>query len=138
MIHHNAQKDQQHRRRDLAGEYKFGDACQLAIISLSIVFGEKRENPEVIRKSVFGVIRHPIYLSEILFYLGLLMVSISLVAALMLSIAIVFLHYIAQYEERMCLARYGEEYSRHMKDVPMWIPGFMQNSRGETFKNSNL
>jgi len=35
----------------------------LAKTGLSIVFGEKRENPSVIRKSVFNVIRHPIYLS---------------------------------------------------------------------------
>lgn len=34
-------------------------AGYLATVSLRIVFGEKRETPHVIRKSVFGVIRHP-------------------------------------------------------------------------------
>ena len=94
----------------------------LAGKGLSIVFGETRENPGVIRKSVFGVIRHPIYLSEILLYLGLLMLSLSLAAALIWVIAILFLHYIATYEEMLCLARYGDEYSRYMRDVPMWVP----------------
>ena len=90
--------------------------------SLSIVFGEEREKPDVIRKSVFGVVRHPVYLSEILFYLGLLMLSISLAAAVVWVIAIGFLHYISRYEERLLLARFGEDYEKYMREVPMWFP----------------
>ena len=101
----------------------------LASKGLSIVFREKRENPGVIRKSVFEVIRHPIYLSEILLYLGLLMLSLSLAAALIWGIAIMFLHYIAKYEEMLCLVRYGEEYNRYMRDVPMWVPRFWKRQR---------
>ena len=89
---------------------------------LSIVFGEKRETPGVIRKSVFGVVRHPVYLSEILLYLGLLMLSISLAAAVVLIIAIGFLHYISRYEEKLLLRRFGEDYKKYMREVPMWIP----------------
>jgi len=96
----------------------------LARAGLSIVFGEKREKPGVIRKSVFNVVRHPIYLSEILFYLGFLVLSISLAAVGVLLIAIVFLHYISRYEERLLLARFGQEYKEYMQEVPMWIPRF--------------
>ncbi len=94
----------------------------LAGKGLSIVFGEKRETPGVIRKNVFGVVRHPIYLSEILLYLGLLILSISLAAAAVWVITIVFLHGISRYEERLLLARFGEDYKKYMRDVPMWIP----------------
>jgi protein-S-isoprenylcysteine O-methyltransferase Ste14 len=94
----------------------------LAIKGLSIVFGEKRENPGVIRKSVFNIVRHPIYLSEILLYLGLLMLSISLIAVLVWVISILFLYYISRYEERMLLARFGEDYKQYMQEVPMFIP----------------
>jgi protein-S-isoprenylcysteine O-methyltransferase Ste14 len=94
----------------------------LARTGLSIVFGERREKPGVIRKSVFGIIRHPIYLSEILLYLGLLMMSLSLAAALVWGMAILFLHYISRHEERLLLARFGEEYEQYMREVPMWIP----------------
>ena len=97
-------------------------SCYLARKGLSIVFGEDREKPGVIRKSVFNVIRHPIYLSEILLYLGLLMLSISLAAAVVWIIAIGFLHYISLYEERLLLARFREEYEQYMREVPMWIP----------------
>lgn len=94
----------------------------LASTGLSIVFGEKREEPGVIRKGVFNVVRHPIYLSEILLYLGFLMLSISLAAAFVWVIAILFLHYISRYEERLLLARFGEEYEQYMREVPMWVP----------------
>lgn len=94
----------------------------LAKTGLSIVFGEKREKSVVIRKSVFNIVRHPIYLSEILLYLGLLILNISLAAAVVWIIGIVFLHYISRYEESLLLARFGKEYEQYMKEVPMWIP----------------
>jgi len=107
----------------------FSVSAFLASKGLYIVFGEKRENPGVIRKSVFGVIRHPIYLSEILLYLGLLMLSLSLAATLILGIAIFFLQHIAKYEEKLCLVRYGEEYNRYIRDVPMWVPRLWKRQR---------
>ena len=51
---------------------------------LRIVFGEVRQSPSVIRKGVFGVVRHPIYLSEVLLYLGLFLLNMSLAAAAIL------------------------------------------------------
>jgi protein-S-isoprenylcysteine O-methyltransferase Ste14 len=97
-------------------------SCYLATMGLYIVFVEKREKPHVIRKSVFSIVRHPIYLSEILLYLGLLMMSISLAATLVLAIGILFLHYISRFEERLLLIRFGEEYAQYMRKVPMWTP----------------
>jgi len=94
----------------------------LAITGMSIVFGEERKKPGVIRKSVFSVVRHPVYLSEILLYLGLLVLSVSLAAGVVWVVAIGFLHYISHYEERLLLARFGEEYELYMREVPMWIP----------------
>jgi len=94
----------------------------LARRGLSIVFGEKREKPGVIREGVFNVVRHPVYLSEVLLYLGLLMLSISLAAAVVWIIALGFLHYISRYEERLLLARFGQDYEEYMQEVPRWIP----------------
>jgi len=94
----------------------------LATMGLSVVFGEKRDDPGVIRKSVFGVVRHPVYLSEILLYLGLLLLSISLGGAVVWIIAIGFLYYISRYEERLLIARFGEDYEKYMREVPMWFP----------------
>jgi protein-S-isoprenylcysteine O-methyltransferase Ste14 len=99
-------------------------SAYLAWTGLRIVFGEKREESCVIRKSVFSIIRHPIYLSEILLYLGLLTLRISLAAAVVWIFAISFLHYISRYEEKLLLSHFGEEYKKYMNEVPMWIPLF--------------
>ncbi|MBN1382599.1 MAG: isoprenylcysteine carboxylmethyltransferase family protein [Deltaproteobacteria bacterium] len=94
----------------------------LAQRGMSIVFGETRAEPYVIRKSVFGIVRHPIYLSEILLYLGCLVMSMSLAAAVVWIMAILFLHYVSRHEEKLLLTRFGEEYAQYMREVPMWIP----------------
>jgi protein-S-isoprenylcysteine O-methyltransferase Ste14 len=94
----------------------------LAAKGLSIVFGETRDQPHVISKSVFGVVRHPIYLSEIVLYLGFLVISLSLAAAVVWAATFVFLHFISRYEERLLLQRFGDDYARYMREVPMWIP----------------
>ena len=103
-----------------------GLSAYLAWKGLSTVFGEIREEPGVITTGVFGIVRHPIYLSEVLLYLGFLMLSLSLAAAVVWCIAIVFLHYISRCEEKLLLARFGEEYARYMREVPMWIPRLRQ------------
>jgi protein-S-isoprenylcysteine O-methyltransferase Ste14 len=94
----------------------------LAGEGLSIVFGEEREEPSVIREGVFNLVRHPIYLGEILVYLGFLMFSLSLAAAVVWAIAVAFLHHISRYEEKLLLARFGQAYEAYMREVPMWIP----------------
>lgn len=95
----------------------------LAQTGLAIVFGKGRKNTGVIRERVFSIVRHPIYLGEILFYLGLLMISMSLAATLVWLLTIGFLHYISRHEERLLLARFGKDYAQYMRHVPMWIPG---------------
>ena len=99
-----------------------GVAAYLARTGLAIVFGDRQEIPGVIRESVFGVVRHPIYLGEILLYFGLLMLSISLAATVVWLVGVVFLHRISRFEERLLLERFGSEYAQYLRDVPMWTP----------------
>lgn len=96
----------------------------LARNGLKIIFGEKRDKPCVVRKGVFNIVRHPVYLSEILLYLGLLVINISIIAAIIWTLGIGFLHYISRYEESLLIQRFGEEYKQYKKEVPMWIPRF--------------
>jgi protein-S-isoprenylcysteine O-methyltransferase Ste14 len=89
---------------------------------LRIVFGEMRETASVIQKGVFGVVRHPIYLGEVLLYLGLFMLNMSLAAGVVWLGATAFLHYLSRYEERLLLRRFGDEYRLYMRNVGMWVP----------------
>jgi protein-S-isoprenylcysteine O-methyltransferase Ste14 len=95
----------------------------LARSGLRIVFGETREQPVVIRKGVFGMVRHPIYLGSILFYLGMIIATLSLLSLLMWIVIIIFYHLISRYEEKLLLKKFGIEYENYLREVPMWIPG---------------
>lgn len=68
---------------------------------------------------------------EILLYLGLLALGISLAAAAVWIIGCAFLHVISRYEERQLLERLGVEHRQYMADVPMWIPRIRRIRRGE-------
>ncbi|MFC1993072.1 methyltransferase family protein [Chloroflexota bacterium] len=103
-------------------------SCYMAVTGLSIVFGKKAQSQGVIRKGVFSFVRHPIYLSEIILYLGLLVLHISLAAAFIWLISMFFLHYISRYEEKLLLAKFGKEYEQYMREVPMWFPRFYRNN----------
>ena len=94
----------------------------LAKKGLNIVFGEVREEPGVIRKGVFGIVRHPIYLGSILFYLGLLALNFSIIAAIIWVVIIIFYYFIAQHEEKLLVMKFGKEYEEYMREVPMLIP----------------
>jgi protein-S-isoprenylcysteine O-methyltransferase Ste14 len=94
----------------------------LAKSGLKIVFGEIREESYVIRKGIFNRVRHPIYLGSVLFYLGLLILTLSIISAVFWIIIIVFYNYISKYEERILLQEFGHDYEQYMKEVPMWIP----------------
>jgi protein-S-isoprenylcysteine O-methyltransferase Ste14 len=97
-------------------------AGTLAKSGLGIVFGQVRETPRVIREGVFGIVRHPIYLGAILLYLGLLVFSLSGLAAVIWVIIIIFYIYISRYEEKLLIMKYGTDYEEYKKDVPMLIP----------------
>ncbi|RKX25867.1 MAG: hypothetical protein DRP45_04925 [Candidatus Zixiibacteriota bacterium] len=99
-------------------------ACSgyFARTGLNIVFGKVQETPHVIRKGVFGIVRHPIYLSTTLLYLGLIITTFSLSSVGVWIITIIFYHFIARYEEKLLLKKFGQEYRDYMDEVPMWIP----------------
>lgn len=97
-------------------------AAYFAWSGLMTVFGEAREKPTVIRKGVFGLVRHPIYLSEVLLYFGLFMINMSLAACAVWIGASVFLYYLSRYEEKLLLDRFGKDYESYISDVGMWIP----------------
>ncbi|MBN2541229.1 isoprenylcysteine carboxylmethyltransferase family protein [bacterium] len=94
----------------------------LAKNGLHIIFGEVRDKPTVVRKGVFSVVRHPIYLASILVYLAMIVFSLSLLSIAMWLVIIIFYHLISRYEERLLLTELGADYRDYMKQVPMWIP----------------
>ena len=94
----------------------------LAWKGLRIVFGETRETPQVITKSVFSVVRHPVYLGSILLYLGQITLTLSLASFAIWIFIVIFYWIISKHEEKLLTERFGEEYESYMKKVPMLFP----------------
>ncbi len=78
--------------------------------------------PELVTTGVFGRVRHPLYLGCILFYLGLVLSTLSIASAAVFVLIVLFYDHIARYEERLLLGRFGEEYERYMERSGRWLP----------------
>jgi len=62
------------------------------------------------------------YLAALLFYIGLIFMTLSLVSLAFWGKIFIFYNYIATYEERQLEKRFGQEYIDYRKKVPKWIP----------------
>ena len=94
----------------------------LARSGLKTVFGEQREELVIIKTGVFSVVRHPIYLGSLLFYLALIIISLSIIAFCIWIVIILFYYFIARHEEILLIDRLGSQYEEYMNEVPMFIP----------------
>ncbi len=111
--------------RITTGALVLGYSGWLARAGLKIVFGEKREKSEVIKKGVFSKVRHPIYLGAILLYLGLIFFTFSLLSlGFWLLIIIPFYFWISKYEEKILTEHFGQDYLDYKEKVPMLFPKF--------------
>ena len=94
----------------------------LAVKAHRVVFSEVREPPSVIKAGIFSHTRHPLYLSAILLYLGLVVLTLSVAAFILWLIICIFYDRISAYEEGRLAERFGEEYSDYTSQVPRWLP----------------
>ncbi|MGB7297359.1 MAG: isoprenylcysteine carboxylmethyltransferase family protein [Candidatus Aminicenantales bacterium] len=77
--------------------------------------GLKKDGP-------FARLRHPLYGGSVLFYLSLVISTLSLAAFVVWCVIVVFYNFIAAYEERYLLKKYGEEYQEYQRKVLRWFP----------------
>jgi len=84
-----------------------------------------RENDKVIgiaTKSVFNIVRHPMYLGSILLFFSFVILSNSVLAFLIWIFICVFYYFISRYEEKLLINKFGDKYKEYQKKVPMFIP----------------
>ena len=87
------------------------------------VIGEQRPS-RIISTGAFGYVRHPLYLGSILVYLGLTVSTASLLCLSLLVVIVLFYNYIADYEEKLMEAKFGQDYIAYREKTGKWIPGF--------------
>ena len=94
----------------------------LARNGMKIVFGTAREKPELISSGIFRIVRHPIYTGALLFYLGSILMTMSLASAALWLLIIAFYIYICRYEEYLLTEEFGNDYLKYKKNTGMLFP----------------
>lgn len=77
--------------------------------------GLKKDGP-------FARLRHPLYGGSILFYLSLVIATMSLAAFVIWGAIVIFYNIIAAYEEKLLVEKYGGGYRDYQREVPRWVP----------------
>ncbi|MFH2036634.1 MAG: isoprenylcysteine carboxylmethyltransferase family protein [Candidatus Zixiibacteriota bacterium] len=90
--------------------------------SHNTIFKTVRKEAVVISEGVYSRVRHPMYLGAILLYLALIIFSMSIAGWFVWIIGLLFYNYIACYEEKILIKKYGAEYVRYMSKVSRWLP----------------
>lgn len=76
----------------------------------------------VISSGAFRYVRHPLYLASMLSYLGLSVSTMSLLSLFLLPGIFTFYNFIAGYEEKLMVQKYGEDYQQYQNKVGKWFP----------------
>jgi protein-S-isoprenylcysteine O-methyltransferase Ste14 len=155
-------------RKDLAGEYRWGDTGQIVFLiiffsgmisdvfifkfsdawqpvipwyvrmaffilmllisgyfiqrSHKIVTQQERDELLLINTDVYALLRHPLYFGSILFYLGFVILSLSVIALIVFVFIVVFYFYLCRFEEQILLEKLGGLYKKYKENVPMFLP----------------
>lgn len=97
-------------------------AIVLGIYSHRALFEQEREKYTLITNGVFAHVRHPLYLSVLLAYLGFTFVSMSIVSLIPWTFYIILFDKMATYEEKDLTKILGDKYLEYRKKIPKWIP----------------
>jgi protein-S-isoprenylcysteine O-methyltransferase Ste14 len=90
--------------------------------STNIIFNQEQTESKIIKSGIYSRIRHPIYLAPIILYLGIIILSLSVLTFVIWILIIIFYYSMAKYEEALLIDKFGKEYKDYMKNVPMFIP----------------
>jgi len=91
------------------------------LMSRSHIVFEGRD-PHVVDHGLYAHIRHPMYLGSILLYVGFWTTTLSLLSVIPLVTIILGYNYLANTEEHLLEAKFGDQYLDYKNRVPKWIP----------------
>ena len=97
-------------------------AALMGYLSHNALFGRKQEESKLIMNGIFAHVRHPLYLSILLAYLGFVFASMSIVSVVPWICFIILFDKMATYEEEDLIRIFGDAYLNYKKRVPKWIP----------------
>ena len=110
-----------------------GQLIRITAVGFSLSGTSGRENylraDQLNKTGLYSIVRNPLYLGNILIYLGLLMVFSNPWALVVMVVFLLFQYiFIILAEEHYLLNKYGSEYAEYLKRVSRLIPGFKNYS----------
>ena len=96
----------------------------LALYGIKIVFSEYTEQPRMITRHMFSVVRHPVYLGAMIIYIGALVFTMSPLGLAVFAGVFLLYDWLAQDEEQRMGKIFGEAYLAYKSRVPRWLPRF--------------
>jgi protein-S-isoprenylcysteine O-methyltransferase Ste14 len=80
------------------------------------------DGKELVTEGIYSKVRHPFYLSILILFLGITIISSNLYGLLFLILTLISLIVRIKKEETELIAKFGEEYKKYKKETPMIIP----------------
>lgn len=77
---------------------------------------------KVTKSGIYTKVRHPMYLGLIFLYIGFSLITSSLLVSIYSIIGILFIIWQAFNEEKHLINRFGKQYLKYKKQVPMFFP----------------
>ncbi len=97
--------------------------------SLTIFIGlQPEKNPKLEFSGMNRYVRHPLYLSTIIFMIGFMAFWPSDIMILTGAILIAYTLFGARLEERKLINQFGKDYLDYIKEVPFMLPKFFSGS----------
>lgn len=93
----------------------------LVVKSHFMVFGENRID-KFVETSVYSIVRHPMYLGGLLFFLGLVIITLSVLSFIIWCGMFIIYDWLASYEENELVRIVGRKYEKYQEKVSKWIP----------------
>jgi len=82
---------------------------------------------KVLATGAFRRVRHPLYLAELMVYIGLSLATLSWPGLILTVVIFFFLDYIARFEEKVMASKFGEEYEAYKARTGRWFPRYRRS-----------
>jgi protein-S-isoprenylcysteine O-methyltransferase Ste14 len=115
--------------QDVGLPIRLGASALVVAVAVYLIEGghravshESGSAARLITDGAFARVRHPLYAGCLMFYLSLVIATLSLVSLAVWGAMSAFYDFIASYEERRLAESYGAAYEAYRAKVPKWVP----------------
>jgi protein-S-isoprenylcysteine O-methyltransferase Ste14 len=95
-----------------------------------VIFGWRKihgAESQLVTTGIYGHVRHPQYLGFMLITLGMNVLWVTISTLLLWSILVIVYYRLAKQEDKEMEKRFGKEYQKYKRTVPMFIPHLRKN-----------